>query len=348
MKTSMGGRWTILAAPAWLTLLVLAAMAAVPPAWAADIYREVYTLTEEYEVKKGDRLPTLAQKRALRLQFLARQNQLQNPTGALKPGTRLNLSHSFILPDEVSHGLVVNLAELAVYHFHQGTFRRRYPLAAGKRDWETPTGNYKILNKIKNPTWRIPASIVEEMGYSPDGYTYEVPPGPDNPLGAYWMATSAPGVGLHATTAPGSIGRYASHGCLRMFPEHIEELFPLVEVGMPIKIIYKPLKVALTPDNRVFLQVHGDYYRRIPDKFKELEALLKKNQLDGLVDWDKVKRVLKEREGVAVDVTKAAATQTVDSFPGSHLYSGEIVDKPVNPVNSARPAGEPKKKQPGS
>jgi len=347
MIPGMGRASTRTAAWPLLTVLIILA-AATPTVWAGDIYREVYTLTEEYEVKKGDRLPILAQKRALRLQFLAKQNHLKNPEKPLPPGTRLNLSHSFILPDEVSHGLVVNLAELAVYHFHQGSFKRRYPLAAGKRDWETPTGNYKILNKIKNPTWRIPDSIVEEMGYSSDGYAYEVPPGPDNPLGAYWMATSAPGVGLHATTAPWSIGRYASHGCLRMFHEHIEELFPQVEVGMPIRIIYKPLKVALTSDNRVFLQVHGDYYRRVPEKLKELEALLKKNQLDGLVDWEQVKRVLRERDGVAVEVTKASEPLKVDAFPGSRLYSGEIVDKPVNSAPPARPPGEPKKKQPGS
>ncbi len=329
--------------------LILLLADSVQDVAAGEIYREVYTHSEEYETKKGDRLPVLAQKRAVRLQVLAKQNHLHNPEAALKPGTRLNLSHSFILPDEVSHGLVVNLAELAVYHFQQGSFVRRYPLAAGKRDWETPTGNYKILNKIKNPTWRIPDSIMAEMGYRDADFYFEVPPGPDNPLGAYWMATSAKGVGLHATTAPWSIGRYASHGCLRMFHEHIEELFPQVEVGMPIKIIYKPIKVALTADNRVFLQVHGDYYRRVPDKFKEVENLLKNNQLADLVDWPRVKQVLKEREGVAVDVTRASEPLTVESFPGSRLYSGEIIDKPANPGAAPQPPTNGQKKiQPGS
>ncbi|MGQ9920062.1 MAG: L,D-transpeptidase family protein [Desulfobacca sp.] len=318
-------------------------------ALAADIYQDVYHQQEVYEVKKGDRLPLLAQKRAVRLQFLAKQNNLKNPEAALKPGTILDLSHSFILPAEVSHGLVVNLAELAVYHFHQGTFQHRYPLAAGKRKWETPTGNYKILNKIKNPTWRIPDSIMAEMGYRNADFYFEVPPGPDNPLGAYWMATSAKGVGLHATTAPWSIGRYASHGCLRMFHEHIEELFPQVEVGMPIKIIYKPIKVACTPDNRIFLQVHGDYYQRVPDKVKEVETILRNNQLADLVDWPKVKQVLKERDGIAVDVTKASKPQTVDTFPGNRLYSGEIITKPANPAAAAQPQSNGKRKmQPDS
>lgn len=335
---SAAGTWAAVCLGFLLTLWTL-------PLWASEIYREVLTLTEEYEVKKGDRLTTLAQRRGLRVQYLAKQNQINRVEAALKPGTRLNLSYSMILPDEVSHGLVVNLAELAVYHFQNGIFLRRYPLAAGKRDWETPTGNYKILNKVKNPTWRIPDSIVEELGYE-KGYSYEVPPGPDNPLGAYWMATSARGVGLHATTAPWSIGRYASHGCLRMFQDHIEELFPQVEVGMPIAILYKPIKIAHTADNRVFLQVHGDYYRRVPDKFKEAEALLHKYQLAGLVDWDKVKGVIREREGVAVEVTKANEPLTVESFSGSRLYSGELIEKPANAAPPSRPPAAPKNKVP--
>ncbi len=342
---SMGSRLSSALGVGVLVCLGLLAGFWVCPLWASEIYREVLTLTEEYEVKKGDRLAALAQRRGLRVQYLAKQNQIKKVEAALKPGTQLNLSYSLILPDEVSHGLVVNLAELAVYHFHQGTFMRRYPLAAGKRDWETPTGNYKILNKIKNPTWRIPESIVEELGYE-RGYSYEVPPGPDNPLGAYWMATSARGVGLHATTAPWSIGRYASHGCLRMFQDHIEELFPQVEVGMPIAILYKPIKIAHTADNRVFLQVHGDYYQRVPDKFKEVEALLHKYQLAGLVDWDKVKRVIREREGVAVEVTKASEPLTVESFSGSRFYSGELIDKPATAAPPSRPAAAPKNKVP--
>ena len=147
------------------------------------------------QLKKGDRLPSIAQQRAMRLQVLAKQTNVKNPN-SLKPGTTLNINNSFILPKEVTDGLVVNLAELAVYHFQNGVFLRRYPLAAGRRDWETPTGNYKILNKIKNPTWRVPESIQEEMWDRGQEVITEVPPGPKNPLGAYWMATSAAGGGI--------------------------------------------------------------------------------------------------------------------------------------------------------
>lgn len=310
-----------------------------------ELSKEVYHHQEVYQIQKKDSLPALAQKRAIRLQVITKQNNLKNPQ-ALKPGATVFLNYSYILPTGVSDGLVVNLAELAVYHFQNGVFQRRYPLAAGRRDWETPTGNYKILNKIKNPTWRVPESIQEEMYYRGQEILVEVPPGPDNPLGGYWMATSARGVGFHATTAPWSIGRYASHGCLRMLPADIEELFGRVEVGLPVKIIYQPVKLAQTPDNRIFLQIHGDYYRRVPNVFKEVEALIKNNQLEAMVDWTLVKKVVRERDGVAIDITKTPEPTTVQNPLGTQLYSGEIIDKPGEPASAAAPRSNNRKKSP--
>lgn len=322
------------------------------PGWAGDIqtievYNEVFNNQEEYLVKKGDRLPSLAQRRALRLQVLAKQNNLKNPN-AVKPGMTLNLSHSFILPGEVIDGLVVNLAELTVYHFQNGVFLRRYPLAAGTRGWETPTGTYKILNKIKHPVWRVPVSIQWEMYDRGQEVITEVPPGPKNPLGEFWMATSAEGVGFHATTAPWSVGRYASHGCFRMLKDHIEELFNRVEVGIPVKIIYKPVKMAVTPDNRIFLEVHGDYYQRVPNFLQKVQALAKNQQVEEKIDWQRVKQVIKERDGIAMEVTRRfePAPAADNSSLGSRLYSGEIVKKPAEPNTSPNQQSNIKKKPP--
>jgi L,D-transpeptidase ErfK/SrfK len=298
---------------------------------AIEIYQEIFNNQEEYVVQKGDRLPSLAQQRALRLQILIKQNNLKNPN-AVKPGTTLDLSHSFILPGEVTDGLVVNLAELTVYHFQNGVFLRRYPLAAGRRDWETPTGNYKILNKIKNPTWRVPESIQEEMEDRGQEVITEVPPGPKNPLGAFWMATSARGVGFHATTSPWSVGRYASHGCFRMLKDHIEELFSRIEVGTPVKIIYKPLKLAVTPDNRIFLEVHSDYYQRVPNFLQSVQALAKNQPWAERIDWQRVKQAIKTRDGIALEVTKNTEPAAAAAPLGHPLYSGEIVKKPLDAV----------------
>jgi L,D-transpeptidase ErfK/SrfK len=317
---------------------------------AGDLYNEVGGGLEEYLVQKGDRLPSIAQRRAMRLRVLAKQNQLKNPD-RLKPGTVLKVNNFFILPNDVTNGLVVNLAELTVYHFDNGVFRRRYAIAAGKSDWQTPTGKYKILNKIKNPTWLVPESIQWEMWDRGQEVITEVPPGPKNPLGAYWMATSAPGVGLHATTSPWSVGHYASHGCLRMLPDEIEELFNQIEVGTPIKIIYKPVKLAVTPDNRVFLEVHYDYYKLVPASFKDVEALIKKKQLESRVDWRRVQQVVKERDGIAEDVTLMSAPAAATPDIGNRLYSGEIVNRAADAPSPSNPRPDAKKKpsgQPGT
>ncbi|MBM4286841.1 MAG: LysM peptidoglycan-binding domain-containing protein [Deltaproteobacteria bacterium] len=321
----------------WKSFLVVLACSLVCTGigWAdtiinPDLYSELGGGWEEYTVKKGDRLPAIAQRRAMRWRVLAKQNNLKNPD-TLKPGTVLRLNNTFILPNDLTDGLVVNLPELAVYHFENGVLRRRYALAAGRTDWQTPTGNYKILNKAKNPTWRVPISIQDYMWAKGLPVVTEVPPGPKNPLGAYWMATSAPGVGFHATIKPWSIGHFASHGCLRMLPDEIEELFPLIEVGTPVKIMYKPIKLAVTSDNRVFLEVHRDVYKKAPNLLKDVETLIKNKQLADRVDWRRVHQVVKERDGVAEDVTLYPPRAEVLSPISNRLYSGEIVTKPVDP-----------------
>ena len=252
LRTRIKRPWARLSAGFCFFLLLIISGRRDQDVYALDIYHEVFNNNEEYQLKKGEQLSSLAQRRALRLQVITRQNKIKNP----KPGTTVNLSYSFILPHELTDGLVVNLAELTVYYFQNGVFLNRYPLAAGRRDWETPTGTYKILNKIKNPTWRVPTSIQWEMYDRGQEVITEVPPGPKNPLGSFWMATSAEGVGFHATTSPWSVGRYSSHGCFRMLPDQIEELFNQIEVGTKVKIIYKPIKLAVTPDNRIYLEVH--------------------------------------------------------------------------------------------
>ncbi len=332
--------WARLSAGFCFFLLLLILAGGTQNVYALDIYQEVFNNHEEYQLKKGEQLPSLAQRRALRLQVITRQNKIKNP----KPGTTVNLSYAFILPHELTDGLVVNLAELTVYYFQNGVFLNRYPLAAGRRDWETPTGTYKILNKIKNPTWRVPNSIQWEMYDRGQEVITEVPPGPKNPLGPFWMATSAEGVGFHATTSPWSVGRYASHGCFRMLPDQIEELFNQIEVGTKVKIIYKPIKLAVTPDNRIYLEVHGDYYNRIPNFLQAVQTLARNQQLEDRIDWQRVKQAIKVRDGVALDITKDTVSAAANPALGNSLYVGEIVNKSLNATNNQNQRPDQKKK----
>jgi lipoprotein-anchoring transpeptidase ErfK/SrfK len=92
-----------------------------------------------------------------------------------------------------------------------------YPVAVGKPSTPTPSGDFRIINLIPNPTW-----------YGPDKV---VPPGPANPVGTRWIGLSVKGYGIHGTNEPRSIGKAVSHGCVRMRRTDLEELFDMVAAG---------------------------------------------------------------------------------------------------------------------
>jgi lipoprotein-anchoring transpeptidase ErfK/SrfK len=107
---------------------------------------------------------------------------------------------------------------------------RRFKVATGQNIYPTPLGRFQIVVKWKNPWWYPPASPWAQ-GLKP------VPPGPDNPLGTRWMGISSPGVGIHGTDEPASIGYSLSHGCIRMLVPQAEWLFEHVNVGTPVYIV---------------------------------------------------------------------------------------------------------------
>lgn len=124
--------------------------------------------------------------------------------------------------------LLVDRDRFRVTALHNGR-RYTFPIAVGQPAYPTPTGNFRIVNMQRNPTWYPPDSRWA-AGLGP------VPPGAGNPLGTRWMGTSAPGIGLHGTPSPGSIGTRASHGCIRMYIRDAERLYELVSVGEPVYI----------------------------------------------------------------------------------------------------------------
>ncbi|GAB4244963.1 MAG: hypothetical protein Kow00129_04700 [Thermoleophilia bacterium] len=124
----------------------------------------------------------------------------------------------------------IDLSERRLYFYEDGELARTYPVAVGQPRYPTPTGEYRIVNKARNPTWTPPPSPWAD-GLEP------VPPGPGNPLGTRWMGLSAPHVGIHGTYASYSVGTAASHGCIRMYIRDVEELFELVSVGTPVDIV---------------------------------------------------------------------------------------------------------------
>jgi hypothetical protein len=100
---------------------------------------------------------------------------------------------------------------------------RVFDIAVGKTSTPSPQGDFQIANRVHNPTWFGPHVVVA--------------PGKANPLGTRWMGLSVAGYGIHGTNVPSSIGKSASHGCIRMRNRDVEELFELVSVGTPVQLL---------------------------------------------------------------------------------------------------------------
>lgn len=124
-----------------------------------------------------------------------------------------------------------------------------YPLGLGKVNTPTPTGYFKILTKEKNPPW-----------IDPTHPEYEVPSGPNNPLGYRWMQIHG-NYGIHGTNRPDSIGHYVSNGCIRMLEKNVEELFDKVKVGTPVEITYNRVVVEKIDDGNIVYYIYPDGYR---------------------------------------------------------------------------------------
>lgn len=125
--------------------------------------------------------------------------------------------------------LELNLSKRRVTVYQHDQAVKSYPVAIGRAGWATPAGDFEVKTKYRNPPWLHPFK------------GYVIPGGdPENPLGRRWMGFWTDGnnwIGFHGTPNRDSVGRSASHGCVRMYDEDIEEMYELVAVGTPVKVI---------------------------------------------------------------------------------------------------------------
>jgi L,D-transpeptidase ErfK/SrfK len=169
-------------------------------------------------------------------------------------GTRVVLPTSWLLPELIDNGIIINLAELRLYYFFaiEGSrYVKTYPLGTGRQGFKTPTGSYHITFKTRDPVWKVPEVSRKENPELPR-YVY---PGPDNPLGGFWLQLSIGTYGIHGTNKPYGIGRSVSQGCIRLYPEDIKDLYSYVRPGTAVKIINEPVKVGKYME-RVYIEVH--------------------------------------------------------------------------------------------
>ncbi len=276
---------------------------------------------QTYVVKKGDAIRVVAARLGVNWRTLAKQNGLDVKAPILKTGMKLQYNNRKIVPKKISNGLLVNIPDRTLYLFKGGKISQTASVTVGMpklaikpededvspeemMKWQTPTGIFKITEKSKDPIWTVPPSIQEEMRLQGKEVLVKVPPGKDNPLGRYALRTSIEGIMLHSTNTPSSIYGFNSHGCIRVFPEAMEDIFRSVDVNTKGEIIYMPVKVAVTDDRRVFLEVHRDVYAKTKNMHKEVKRLVSKYKVADLVDWIKVDQLLRQQTGIAEDITR--------------------------------------------
>lgn len=129
--------------------------------------------------------------------------------------------------------VIISIPEHRLYVIDDEDIVAQFPVATGKKGTPTPTGEYRISEIVKDPTWHVPESIRNEKG---GPKVKEVPPGPTNPLGAYFIRLGDTSIGIHGTIKPKSIGSSVSHGCIRMHNKHVSKVAQLVQRGTVVTI----------------------------------------------------------------------------------------------------------------
>ncbi|WP_161635190.1 L,D-transpeptidase family protein [Desulfovermiculus halophilus] len=272
-----------------------------PPAPEQHAGKETGTVVgmpATHVVREGETLLDIA--RSHGLGFLELQRLYPEIDPWIPPvGRELTIPRQWIVPPNGAAEIVINLPELRLYHFRSkkdAELVTTYPLGIGTTDNPSPVGRFKVGAKRKNPTWYVPKSLEKKYG------TQVVPPGPDNPLGDYWISLGQSGYGLHGTNIAWSVGRLATHGCIRLYPEHIQPLFARVRPEQDVTIIYEPIKLGVV-HGRVYAQAYPDIYGRIDDYVHYAYLKLSSFGAYTLVDVEKYSRVIAQKNGRAVDIS---------------------------------------------
>jgi lipoprotein-anchoring transpeptidase ErfK/SrfK len=181
--------------------------------WKALFSKEITPDSISYVVKPGDSLYVIARKNHTTVDLIKKINALKGDNIYPKMKLKIHTAPFSIVVDKSRNTLVL---------YSKGAAVKKYSVATGKKNC-TPVGEFKITDKLVNPTWFKTGAIL--------------PPGsPKNALGTRWMGFDKPAYGIHGTIEPKSIGTQASEGCIRMLNEEVEELYSLVPTGTKVTI----------------------------------------------------------------------------------------------------------------
>lgn len=247
-------------------------------------------------VEPGDTLLDIAFRERLGFESVVRLNP-ELDEWIPDPGSVVRLPTRFLLPDIEPEGLVLNVPEMRLYDFRVTPLPDVYAAAVGDPTDPTPLGEFRVGQKRIDPVWTVPASIRAEKPELPA----QVPPGPENPLGSYWMTIGTTSYGIHGTNVRWSIGRMATHGCVRLYEDQIQRLFERTPSGSRLRIVYQTLKWGADGDG-LYLEAHPDLYGLVADTLSLALATPRALGLLGAIDFELVTRVVQAARGIPVRV----------------------------------------------
>ena len=237
-------------------------------------------------------------------------------------GREVLIPSRFILPEAPREGIVISLAEHRLYYFPRPRAGEpatviTYPISVGRMDWTTPLGLTRIVDKRAKPIWYPPESVRKEHAEDGRPLPKAVPPGPDNPLGEYAMRLGIPGGAylIHGTNKPAGVGMQVTHGCIRMYPEDIEQFFKMVPISTPVRIVHQPYKMGWQADE-LYIEVHaplegsrGGEARSLTDITRLLVAATQDRPVP--IDWARAEQAFASASGVPVPVMLGTATSQI-------------------------------------
>ena len=282
---------------------------------------DVVGVVQVVTASKDDTLTDIARRFNVGYEEIVRANPKVDPW-LPGEGREIVVPTQFILPDAPRTGLVINIPAMRIFYFPPAKRGERavvltHPIGIGKVGWRTPEGVTKIVRRQEDPTWRVPVSVRKEHHENGDDLEPVIGPGPDNPLGKYAFYLQWPSYLIHGTNKPAGVGLRSSHGCIRLYPEDIEQFYNMVPIGTQVRVVNQPF-VFGWHDGQLYLQPLDVLEDDTRDWSKAQRKLLTKSLAARLqqevqahherVDWELVSSLTLHPRGVPVPITESDAS----------------------------------------
>jgi len=253
-------------------------------------------------------------------------------------GTPVLLPTQYVLPDVPRRGLILNIASKRLFYFPEVADGEpvqvlTYPIGIGRVGWETPLGDTEVVAKARDPVWYVPASVRRESAELGYPLAAVVQPGPDNPLGHYVLKLEMPGYLIHGTNQPYGVGMRVSHGCVRLYPENIEPLYEMVEIGAPVTIINEPF-LAGWRDGQLYFESHSPLEEDDISPEDRLQNMFERtrNQSGAFIEQDEqdeAREIASSASGVPIRVLMADSGEV---FARSRTVRNTVAPDPNMPT----------------